>query len=91
MTRNYTWQDHLHMRDTNSAISEIREARSEILDLASEFAGIESTIIEGITDESDAIYLTEDFLSDRLDRLRQAYQKLHYYANKLREGDRSDD
>ena len=75
--------DYRH-RSANTARFAIDAAKAEISNIASEFNGIEDTMLDGIADLTDADYLTEDFLPSRLVKLREAYRRLHHFKAELK-------
>jgi hypothetical protein len=72
-------------RSATSARFAIDAAKTEITNIASEFVGIEGSIIDGMADQTDADYLTEDFLKSRLTKLSEAYRRLYHFKAELKE------
>lgn len=72
------------MRSATSARFAIDSAKKEIENIASEFFGVEDTIIDGMSDQTDADYLTEDFLKSRVIKLREAYRRLYHFKAELK-------
>jgi hypothetical protein len=72
-------------RSATSARFAIDAAKTEIANIASEFVGIENTILDGMTDKTDADYLTEDFLQSRITKLNEAYRRLYHFRAELKE------
>jgi hypothetical protein len=71
-------------RSANSARFAIDAAKREIENIASEFFGIETSILDGINDQTDADYLTENFIKDRHAKLREAYKRLYHFKAELK-------
>lgn len=71
-------------RSATSARFAIDAAKREIENIASEFFGIEGSIIDGIRDQTDADYLTENFIKDRHTKLREAYKRLYHFRAELK-------
>jgi len=72
-------------RSANSARFAIDAAKREIENIASEFFGIEGSILDGMDDQTDAEYLTEDFLKSRVVKLNEAYRRLYHFKAELKE------